>query len=382
MHYSAYLNAEKFYNKYCSENIENKKILDVGSYDVNGTMKPIFHKGHYIGVDMEAGPNVDVVANAHELPFQNENFDIVLSSSCFEHDDMFWETFLEMFRVLKPGGYMYVQAPQNGPYHGWPGDNWRFYLDSWVALERWGNKNGYNIELVERYIDDTTPPPDYEGERIWNDSIGIFKKKEKIEYNFSPKTIEKGHHNFKYRGIITQKCPFDYVLYQMILNEIKPDLVIEIGTNQGGSCLYMADLMEINKFGEIHTIDIEDNVTSPLIDNHNRIKRFLNGYQNYDLNLTNSFERILIIDDGSHQRVDVEEAFQKFKDLVSVGSYYIIEDGVLTELGYESNYGGGPLKAIEKIIDKNKNFIIDRKWSNFFGTNATFNPNGFLKRIY
>ena len=44
MHHSAYVNAEKFYHKYCENNIENKKILDVGSYDVNGTMKPIFEK--------------------------------------------------------------------------------------------------------------------------------------------------------------------------------------------------------------------------------------------------------------------------------------------------------------------------------------------------
>ena len=52
MHYSAYANAEKFYHKYCEKNIENKKILDVGSYDVNGTMKPIFEKGQYVGLDM------------------------------------------------------------------------------------------------------------------------------------------------------------------------------------------------------------------------------------------------------------------------------------------------------------------------------------------
>ena len=157
MHHSAYVNAEKFYHKYCEHGIENKKILDVGSYDVNGTMKPIFKKCQYIGLDMEDGPNVDIVSDAHNIPFQNSYFDIVLSSSCFEHDDMFWETFLEMCRVVNDGGYLYVQAPSNGPYHGWPGDNWRFYIDSWKALEKWGKKNGYDIELVEHYIDETTP---------------------------------------------------------------------------------------------------------------------------------------------------------------------------------------------------------------------------------
>lgn len=177
MHYSAYVNAEKFYKKYCEENIENKKILDVGSYDMNGSMKPIFAKGHYIGTDMDAGPNVDVVSNAHNLPFETESFDIIISSSCFEHDDMFWMTFLEMSRIVKKGGYIYVQAPQNGPYHGHPGDNWRFYADSWKALAIWAKTNNYDIELVESYIDEETQPGFGEPFRIWNDSIGIFRKK-------------------------------------------------------------------------------------------------------------------------------------------------------------------------------------------------------------
>jgi hypothetical protein len=182
MHHSAYVNAEKFYHKYCEKNIENKKILDVGSYDVNGTMKPIFEKGQYVGLDMEAGPNVDIVRVSHDIPFEKDEFDIVISSSCFEHDDMFWISFQEMCRVLKPGGYMYVQAPSNGPYHGWPGDNWRFYIDSWKALEKWGKKLGFDIELVEHYIDDTTPHHPNEGFRLWNDSIGIYRKKP-IEVN-------------------------------------------------------------------------------------------------------------------------------------------------------------------------------------------------------
>ena len=51
MHISAYQNAKKFAQNYCV-NLENKKILDIGSYDVNGTLKPIFEKGNYIGLDM------------------------------------------------------------------------------------------------------------------------------------------------------------------------------------------------------------------------------------------------------------------------------------------------------------------------------------------
>jgi cephalosporin hydroxylase len=380
MHFSAYHNAEKFYKKYCAENIENKKILDVGSYDVNGTMKPIFEKANYIGMDMEAGPNVDIVANANEIPFKENYFDIVLSSSCFEHDDMFWETFLEMCRVLKPGGYMYIQAPQNGPYHGWPGDNWRFYLDSWVALQRWGKNKGYDLELVDRYIDETTPSPENEGPRFWNDSVGIYRKKSTKVFDVSLKSIEIGHLNTKYRGIEMYKSPFDFMIYQMIVNEVMPDLIIEIGTFKGGGALYFADLLDQIGKGIVHTINILDDINDPLVLNNKRIKRFVHGYQNYDITLAQSFEKILIVDDGSHQSYDVLDAFNKLNSLVSKGSYYIIEDGILSELGYADSYNGGPLKIMDTIIDNNLHFEVDRKWCDFYGKNVTFNPDGYLKK--
>jgi cephalosporin hydroxylase len=381
MHYSAYVNAQKFYEKYCYQNIENKKILDVGSYDVNGTMKPIFEQGQYIGLDMEKGPNVDIVGKSHEIPFIDNFFDIVISSSCFEHDDMFWVSFKEMCRVLKPGGYMYIQAPQNGPYHGWPGDNWRFYADSWRALEKWGKSLGYEVELVESYIDENTPAPEYEGIRIWNDSIGIYRKKPSEETNFNLKTIEIGHHNFEYNGLKSLKCPFDYLNYQMIIDEVKPDLIIEIGTHFGGNSLYLADLLQLRNRGVLHTIDVNEYGDLSKLDSHPRIKRFLGGYENYDTNQIMEFENVLIIDDGSHQYIDVLNSLNKFNKFVTINSYFIVEDGVLSELGYKESYEGGPLRAIEEFLKENKNFIIDEKWINFFGKNATFNPKGYLKKI-
>lgn len=169
MHPSAYLHAQKFYEKYCTDGIEHKSILDVGSYDVNGTLRPIFAFGKYFGLDMACGPNVDIVAESHNIPLDDNSFDIVVSSSCFEHDDMFWVTFLEMCRVVKSGGYIYIQAPSSGPYHAHPVDNWRFYKDSWAALARWAIKNNYNIQLVESYIDNNASDG-------WHDSIGIFRK--------------------------------------------------------------------------------------------------------------------------------------------------------------------------------------------------------------
>ena len=78
-----------------------------------------------------------------------------------------------MCRLVKPGGYIYINAPSTGPYHGYPTDNWRFYLDSWKALQKWAIKNNYNIELVEHYIN----TENIESDPVqWGDSVGIFKK--------------------------------------------------------------------------------------------------------------------------------------------------------------------------------------------------------------
>lgn len=172
MHNTAYDNAKLFYHKYCETNIETKTVLDIGSLDVNGSLKSIFDMSKsYIGLDQCVGKNVDLIASSHNIPLTDNSIDIIVSSSCFEHDDMFWVTFLEMCRVIKPLGYIYINAPSDGPYHAYPVDNWRFYLDSWKALAKWAVKNKYNIILIESYIDKNLSSC-----KNWHDSIGIFQK--------------------------------------------------------------------------------------------------------------------------------------------------------------------------------------------------------------
>ena len=134
---------------------DNFSILDVGSYDVNGNLRDIIKTSmfssnrnySYVGMDRVSGPNVDIVFE-NDWPVMNETFDIVISSSCFEHDDFFWETFLLLSRSLTPGGWLHITVPSTGSYHGYPGDNWRFYNDSAVALTKWANKNKEDMILI------------------------------------------------------------------------------------------------------------------------------------------------------------------------------------------------------------------------------------------
>lgn len=202
----------------------------------------------------------------------------------------------------------------------------------------------------------------------------------KPKASFSLKSVYNGHHQVTYRGVACQKCPFDYVLYQMIIDEVKPDLIIEIGTNKGGSTLYLADLLQIYGEGIIHSIDITDNCPN-IVKNHSRIKLFHKGWKDYDFSLTKDFKKILVIEDSSHQYQNTIEALDKFKEIVSLNSYLIVEDGIVNSLGWSRSYGGGPVKAINEFLTINRNFKVDEKWENFFGKSATFNTKGFLKKI-
>lgn len=199
---------------------------------------------------------------------------------------------------------------------------------------------------------------------------------------FDLKSIYNGHFNSTYKGIDCLKCPFDYLLYQMIIWEVKPDLIIEIGTRSGGSTLYLADLLEVMGNGLIHTIDVSSNNENKLLHNHSRITIFKEGYENYDTQIIKSYSSILIIDDGSHMYQDTLNALHKFAPFVSLNSYFIVEDGIITNLGLENRFKGGPTNAIKDFLKINKKFSIERKWCDFYGTNTTFNVNGYLKRIF
>jgi SAM-dependent methyltransferase len=169
MHDTALRTGEAFFKCY---GFPSCRVLDVGSLDVNGTLKPFLPEGSkYIGVDLSYGPNVDkVLDNPGEFPFPSEAFDLVVSTSCLEHDPMFWITFAEMARVVNLSGFVYVSVPSNGPYHGHPGDCWRFYPDSTAALSKWAHKCGYFLDVIESFL----MSPSSIG---WIDQVMIFGKR-------------------------------------------------------------------------------------------------------------------------------------------------------------------------------------------------------------
>lgn len=104
----------------------NVRALDVGSLDINGSLREMFVDSSYVGIDLGPGPNVDVVSKGHEFRSDTQ-FDTVVSANCFEHDMFYRETLQNMVRLLRGGGLMVfgcasIGFPEHGTSRTTPGD--------------------------------------------------------------------------------------------------------------------------------------------------------------------------------------------------------------------------------------------------------------------
>lgn len=155
MHQTAYLFGEGFFKVY-AEGQQPVRIAEIGSQNVNGALRDHKPKNciEYLGIDYEKGNGVDIVLDdPYSFPIADNTYDFVVTSSCFEHSEMFWLTFLEGMRILKPSGLMYCNAPSAWmAYHRFPVDCWRFWPDAAKGLESWAQRNNMNTKALESFI--------------------------------------------------------------------------------------------------------------------------------------------------------------------------------------------------------------------------------------
>lgn len=95
------------------------RVLDVGSGDINGNNRFLFENCEYEGNDVIQANNVTIVSKTKDLPFQNNTFDTIISTECFEHDPEYKESFMKIYNMLKPDGlFCFTCASTNRPEHG------------------------------------------------------------------------------------------------------------------------------------------------------------------------------------------------------------------------------------------------------------------------
>jgi SAM-dependent methyltransferase len=96
-----------------------KKVLEVGSLDINGSVRAFFDNCDYLGIDVAKGPGVDLVCEGQDLDHEDNTYDTVISCECFEHNPYWVETFNNMHRMAKPQGLIIMTCATTGrPEHG------------------------------------------------------------------------------------------------------------------------------------------------------------------------------------------------------------------------------------------------------------------------
>ena len=149
MHESSINRMKWFINTYLQEK-RKYNILDVGSYNVNGSYKHLFNKEYcfYTGLDMEAGPNVDIVPEETYKwkEIENDTYDVVISGQALEYIEFFWVTISEIVRVTKKDGIICIIAPNGFEEHRYPVDCWRFFTDGMIALAKY-----YGLEIMHAH---------------------------------------------------------------------------------------------------------------------------------------------------------------------------------------------------------------------------------------
>ncbi len=183
----------------------------------------------------------------------------------------------------------------------------------------------------------------------------------------------------RWLGAQALKNPLDLWVYQEIVFETRPELIVETGTYRGGSALYLASLCDLRGAGEVVSIDVE-----PIRDDypgHPRIT-YLGGRSSTDPEVVEEVRRrvdgrpVLVILDSDHSQAHVEAELRAYAPLVPVGCYVIVEDSNIGRI--RKDLMPGPLEAIQTFLAKNDGFEIDRSREKFL---ITFNPSGYLKRV-
>jgi cephalosporin hydroxylase len=179
-------------------------------------------------------------------------------------------------------------------------------------------------------------------------------------------------------GVPCLKCPLDLWIYQEILYEIRPDLIIETGTHLGGSALYLAHVLDILGKGEIVTIDINDSPRPQ----HPRVHYVQGSSANPDLVATAVHGRrrevCMVILDSDHSEAHVTAELEILAPYVTPDSYLIVEDTNINGHPTYPSFGPGPFEALQQFLPQHPEFIVDPSREKFL---MTFNPRGFVRRL-
>jgi len=182
-----------------------------------------------------------------------------------------------------------------------------------------------------------------------------------------------------YFGVKALKNPLDHWVYQELIYENQPDIIIEIGNANGGSTLSLAHFCDLLGRGKVIGLDISHQGIPDSVKNHCRIT-LIEGdacqcFTEVE-KLISSNDRVLIIEDSAHTYENTLNILRIYSKLLKAGDYFIVEDSICHH-GLSVGPDPGPYEAIEAFLKENGDFVIDRNRESFL---ITWNPKGYLRR--
>jgi SAM-dependent methyltransferase len=327
----------------------NKRVLDVGSGDINGNNRFLFENCEYDGNDVIQAKNVTIVSKTKDLYFTDNTFDTIVSTECFEHDPEYKESFIKIYKMLKPDGlFCFTCASTGRAEHG------TLKTSPYASYGTIGNlteMSDYYKNLTEIDLNEVLPLNNLFS--VWNTYynshskdlyfVGIKKGisnlnclEKYVNYcvvNTSANICNINQIDTIFNKYETDKSSYfhNYTRqYNTLLKEFieKPTKYLEIGVFNGGSIKAMKEVfkestcilgLDIDTRCKIYE-DAKQNIFVEIgnATDINFIKYITEKYGTFDI----------ILDDGSHQNKDVIHSFELLFPLLNDNGLYIVEDTI------------------------------------------------------
>ena len=188
--------------------------------------------------------------------------------------------------------------------------------------------------------------------------------------------------NTRWMGVPLYKTPTDLWVYQEILVETRPSVIVETGTANGGSALYLAMIGDLIGGVRVITVDVTNQSAGERLPKHPYIT-YLNGSSTDPQVLAairsalRPEDRVMVLLDSDHSEAHVRSELDLYGPLVTSGGYLIVEDTNVNGHPVYPLHGPGPMEAVQGWLPAHPEFEVDRRREKFM---LTFNPHGYLRR--
>ncbi len=173
-----------------------------------------------------------------------------------------------------------------------------------------------------------------------------------------------------WRGVPMKKDPFDLALYPLLLWELRPATIIELGAFKGGSALWMADLLDLFEIdGHVYSHDVDtDRITAE----HERVtfvRADCTDLGSFDAERLRSLPHPWLVLEDTH--VNLYQLLKFFDGFLTTGDYVVVEDTI--DIRFH--------RALQRFaMEIGDRYLVDTRYADMFGYNVTWNVNGFLRR--